>query len=264
MHQEPRNGPIRKIVVHDNEGPEGANSAAGLAAYLHNNGPDGGGYQVTFDGAGKCDVVDDQTVCWANGAVNHESIDGCVVGYAAQSAADWADAFDVGALEHLAQWIAAKCVQYGIPARWLSAAELNTPGSLGVTTHGDLTLAGYHGTQGHTDPGPNFPRDSVMARVQAIIMPPAPQPDWNAVRALTALVAAVTARTVKLGDKGPRVAKVQQLLAKHAPKGTDLGTPGVFGAKMAAVVRRYKIAHGLQDTNGDAVGRACLISLLKK
>jgi len=79
MHTSPRTGPIYKIVIHTNEGPEGDNSAEGLKSYLLNNGPTGGGYQVTFDDKHTAHVQPDSIVCYANGGVNHESVDGCVI-----------------------------------------------------------------------------------------------------------------------------------------------------------------------------------------
>jgi hypothetical protein len=176
MHTEPRAGGIFKIVLHTNEGPEGENSAQGLATYLLNNGPDGGGYQVTFDDHHTITVQPDNVVCWANGGVNHESIDGCIVGYAAQTPAEWDDAFDRGAIEQAAQWFAAKCTQYGIPARRLTPQEVATPGARGICGHGDVTLAGFPGSQGHTDPGPNFPWPKFLARINVILDGATPVP----------------------------------------------------------------------------------------
>jgi hypothetical protein len=55
---------------------------------------------------------------------------------------------------------------HGIPMRHLSPAEVATPGVKGICTHGDVTAAGYKASEGHTDPGPNFPMDVFLSFAQ--------------------------------------------------------------------------------------------------
>lgn len=158
MHTSTRTRPIRIIGVHTNEGPETPRtSGEGLRDYLYNNGDRGGGYQAATDDDDVTNVQPDNVVCWANGAVNNESIDICIIGYAAQVPQEWDDAFDRGALRNAAMWVATKCLLYQIPPVRLTPQQLRNPASKGICGHGDLTAAGYLGTNGHTDPGAGFP-----------------------------------------------------------------------------------------------------------
>lgn len=245
MHTQQRTRPPFKLVLHDNEGHEGPNSAAGLRSYLLGNGPNGGGYQATFDDRNIVTVVGDDIVCYANGAINHESLDGCIVGFASQSAADWADLFDKGdghsipgAIENAAQWFALKCRQYGIPAAHLTGAALHDPNAKGICTHGDLTRAGFSGTDGHTDPGDQFPIDAFIARVANIISPPI---DWQGVKRLERWRQSVNVQMLQFGDKGPRVQILNDLLKAHgflaAPSGDAYGIRTWWG------VAQFKKAH---------------------
>lgn len=171
MHMSARTGPVTKIGVHTNEGPETpGTSAESLRSYLWNNGPDGGGYQAVADDNSVSVVVGDGTVCWANGGVNDESIDICIIGYAAQTPMDWDDAFDRGALENAAQWVAGKCREYDIPAIRLTPIQLLDSNAKGIFGHIDVTNAGYVNSAGHTDPGPNFPWTKFLARVNQILI----------------------------------------------------------------------------------------------
>lgn len=63
----------------------------------------------------------------------------------------------------LARQIARDCRKHLIEARWLTVAEMKAGQLTGLVTHADMTLA-WGGT--HTDPGPNFPKDHLLALVQ--------------------------------------------------------------------------------------------------
>ena len=257
MHTNPRQSAITKIVLHDNEGPEGINSAFDLAVYLHNNGPDGGGYQATCDDKLCVMVVPDDQVCWANGAINETSIDVCVVGYAAQTPEQWADAFDKSALEKMAQWVATKCTYYAIPAVLLQGNDLHDPNKRGITTHGLLTAAGYAGTQGHTDPGVNFPLAAFIARVNQILNPPI---DWGAIARIHSWVLRLTATPLKEGDRSADVATLAEWLAAN---GQDPGSGDAYGVKVAAAVARFKAQWALDNRDGSVCGADCANALVK-
>lgn len=218
MHTSTRTRPPFKLVLHDNEGPETVNSAAGLKNYLLRNGPDGGGYQAVFDDRNIVTVVGDNIVCYANGAINHESLDGCIVGYASQTSQDWADLFDAGgpgipgAIENAAQWFAGKCRQYGIPPVLLTGDALHDPNAKGITTHGLLTQAGYTGTDGHSDPGVQFPLDKFVQRVSNILSPPI---NWAAIGQLMRWEKRLKVRPLRAGDRGPDVKIMCDLLVAH-------------------------------------------------
>jgi hypothetical protein len=78
-----------------------------------------------------------------------------------------------GMLENTAIWIADRCLARGIPAVKITPADVGAhkPGVIG---HIDITNGLHDGT--HTDPGPQFPWDVVMARVNAILHPPLEDP----------------------------------------------------------------------------------------
>lgn len=69
-----------------------------------------------------------------------------------------------------AEWIRERCLARGIPIRKLSPEEV-AAGMAGVCGHVDWTFATrLQGDQDgtHTDPGPNFPWDVVMAKANRI------------------------------------------------------------------------------------------------
>lgn len=73
----------------------------------------------------------------------------------------WMDRID---WEAAAAQIARDCKRWGIPTKWLTVGEL-ADRHRGLNTHDDCRRA-FGGTS-HTDPGPNFPKDHLLARVRA-------------------------------------------------------------------------------------------------
>lgn len=61
------------------------------------------------------------------------------------------------------------CKEHSIPAQWLTNAQMRagTPG--GFVTH--LQMGQVWGGTDHTDPGPNFPMDHLIAGVRAMLVP---------------------------------------------------------------------------------------------
>jgi len=72
-----------------------------------------------------------------------------------------------------AQWLVEESGRYGIPLVKINAAQIGS-GVKGVCGHGDVAAAGAGG--GHTDPGPNFPWDVVLAKAGGAAPAPAPPP----------------------------------------------------------------------------------------
>lgn len=259
MHQEARTEPIEKIVVHVNVGPEVENGAQSLLGYLQKI---DGGYHAICDDQHTVTAAADNVVVWGAGGMNDRGLHVCMIGFADQTPLQWTDPYSNGAVEQAAQWVAQKCRQYAIPVVRLSPAQVATDGVKGICGHVDVSAV-FAASQGHYDPGPNFPWTPFLARVAAIISPPVPPPDPAVVKSLGALAAfikAVTTKPIRLGNSGRNVKLVQGLLNKH---GFSLALNGVYGADMATAVRRFKVAHGLKNLNPDAVGRACLLALLK-
>ena len=88
-------------------------------------------------------------------------------GYAAQTRDEWIAA---GSLHTASPLVAALIANgHGAPV-WLEVADLLRPGVRGVTSHNNMSHA--FGGSDHTDPGPNYPHDLLLATPA----PPAPQP----------------------------------------------------------------------------------------
>jgi hypothetical protein len=76
-------------------------------------------------------------------------------GWAANSAATWADDYHQSMLKMSAKLVGVRCKQYGLQRKRLSIAEING-GQSGIVSHGDIYSAYTEGDV-RTDPGPNFP-----------------------------------------------------------------------------------------------------------
>lgn len=93
-------------------------------------------------------------------------------GYANQSREQWMDEYGLAMMEISAKHFAKRCKALGIPPRRITPAQLNEaiqskdPSKGGICGHGDITAA-KPVPGGHTDPGPNFPWDYYIGRVQA-------------------------------------------------------------------------------------------------
>lgn len=113
-----------------------------------------------------------------NGNARSDNAEVC--GFSSWSRAEWLR--HGGMLALTAKWIAQRCRARGIPIVHLTAAQVgrNMPGVIG---HVDYTRGTGDGT--HTDPGPNFPWDVVIARAREINDPtedddmPTPAEVWS-------------------------------------------------------------------------------------
>lgn len=263
MHTEPRTQTVRYLVIHTNEGPEYEGAAANLEHELLNNGPDGGGYNVVSDDQGLLEVQPDSTVCWANGAVNEVSLDICAVGYAGQSLGTWESPYDVAMLQHISEWLALKSREYGIPLTHATGGALTDGVSRGVCGHGDLTNAGYTGTEGHWDPGPNFPYQQVLANAQAILTPPAPPCDaacWQSIEAIQDWEQALAAKPLVVGDRGPEVQSLNGWLIANGAEGRVAGD--AYSPLTKFYVADFKAKFGLPNRDGAIAGGAIAQALV--
>lgn len=166
MRTSPRNGPIDLIVVHTNEGPQTEGGAQALADYLQTI---DGGYNAICDDKNTITVADDQTVVWGAGGVNERAIHVCLVGSANQTSLQWGDGYGIGEARQASQWVAGKCRQHGIPPVKLTPGQV-AAGVKGVCGHADVSAV-YAASQGHYDPGPNFPWAVFMASVSQMLDP---------------------------------------------------------------------------------------------
>ncbi len=167
MNVKPRLGAsIDLIVLHD---PEGANTAQELYNYLQHI---DAGYHSLCDDTEEIICAHDDQVVEGAGGVNMRSLNLCFVpGRAAWTREQWLQ--HTPAIKRGAARAAIWSQLHGIPLVHLTHGQVATPGTKGVCTHGDVSAAGYSASEGHTDPGPNFPMDVFLtfARGDALPVP---------------------------------------------------------------------------------------------
>lgn len=105
--------------------------------------------------------LDTKNLAWhaGNDQGNTRAVAIEITGQNSWSRQRWFDSVDWNGLAKLCAWI---CTTHNISPRRLTIAEMQI-GAAGIYTHNDMRLA-WGGTD-HTDPGPNFPMDYLLARV---------------------------------------------------------------------------------------------------
>lgn len=163
---------IDVIVIHDMEWTETDQTAEACAAYFAKPTTKASAhYCVDNNSIVQCVALKD--VAWAAPGNNHNGIQIEFAGYARQTPAQWADAYSTAMLKRGGELTANLCKRYGIPAVWLTAADLKA-GKRGITTHAAVSAA--WGKSTHTDPGANFPKlrflSFVLSELKALNPPP--------------------------------------------------------------------------------------------
>lgn len=131
-----------------------------------------------------------------------------------------------GMLEQTAHWLAERCKARGIPAVALGPAELRAD-RRGITTHHSVSLAFRRSS--HTDPGPGFPLDVVVARTKALLTP-------HPTTASKA-VPRYPGRPLTMGSRGAAVSLWQRRMRQ---RGWAIAVDGVFGNESAGVARKFQ------------------------
>lgn len=160
----PRRQPCDLIVIHTNEGPEGPTTAEGLAGFLA-HAPDN--YNVIVDENGAIRTAGDNEVVWGAGGVNSRAWHICITGRASFPVTVWSDPSESKAVAIVADLARQAAAKFGIP---FSRVTDSRPPHRGVCGHVDVSRY-YPASQGHTDPGPNFPWDRIFN-----LPAPAPKP----------------------------------------------------------------------------------------
>lgn len=144
------------IVQHTTESEGGNTSVVG---FLENTRR--GSYQtmVDFDGEEVRMVPDDRQAWGAGDEGNRRGLHVCAMGRAAWSRERWLA--EPKLLERTAMRYAEWSRLYGIPLRKISATDARN-GVRGIVGHADISAAWRE--VDHTDPGPSFPYDVVIAR----------------------------------------------------------------------------------------------------
>lgn len=153
---------IRYIVLHDTEGP----TAIGAARYFTEQ-ASGGSSNLVVDDHDCFRVLGDLVIPWGAPPLNTSGFHIEQAGFAAWSRAEWLD--HANTIERAAYKAALRCERFKIPARVLNVAQLRAdfaqhePGG-GVVTHATVSAAFQEST--HTDPGPGYPIDVFMQRLE--------------------------------------------------------------------------------------------------
>ncbi|MFC9231045.1 N-acetylmuramoyl-L-alanine amidase [Streptomyces decoyicus] len=172
-----RTVPIRVIVIHDMEAPEGPLTAENIAHWFATmSAASKASAHVCVDNNSAVRCVADGDRAWHAPGANSDGLGIELAGYARQSRGEWLDQYSKGVLDQAARVVAGWCQKHNIPARKLSVAELKA-GKRGIVGHRDVSAA--YGQTDHSDPGPSFPWDYFLSRVSAYMdlkkpAPPAP------------------------------------------------------------------------------------------
>lgn len=171
--------PTQLIVFHSMECPLQAGYARSLTNWALTPESAGGPQASWHRGYGPDErvyFIPDELGAWHASEANPLSIGLEQTGYAAYTRAQWLTADGLRMLDGVAADVAAICKRDGIPARWLTTAEVRA-----VLDSGNRSIKGFcmHrqvDPETRTDPGNGYPADVILAKVKAILAPPAPAP----------------------------------------------------------------------------------------
>lgn len=173
-----RTSPPRLLVVHTFE-DDGTWTAEKMADYQSGRLPHQrtGSYHVVIDGRGRsCRENDNEYIPWAAGYNgNRAGLHASLSGRAAFTRQQWLAR--EAQLTELARWLAHESRANSIPLSVFPVDSIRTNGR-GVCSHADISRAWPRDTD-HTDPGPHFPWDYVLAKarqIQTAGTAPAPTP----------------------------------------------------------------------------------------
>lgn len=148
---------IKWVVVHDTEG-----GSAKSVALMFSSAVAVASTHLVVDEQECYRMLDNKDIPWGAPGANTAGFHIEHVGYAGWPREEWLK-HDL-TLRRGAYKAAIHMKAWGIPARWVGKWGLKL-GRKGLTTHWDITQAFSNG-QGHTDPGPNFPRDKYLTYVK--------------------------------------------------------------------------------------------------
>lgn len=164
-------------TFHCMEAPEKGTTAKSVGNYfagLYGPAPKASAH-VGIDPDGIVEYVKEQDIAWHAKGANGNGYGIELAGFAKQTRLDWLDNTSLLILEYACRLSAILALKHGIPMVALSVDELKYTRPRGFTTHAMVNKA-YNPGETHWDPGPGFPMDLVMARINTIARIGAPQP----------------------------------------------------------------------------------------
>jgi hypothetical protein len=152
-------------VIHSTEGPMSRGNARSLAGPNWFGSPKAGtSAHDIFDPSEGVKMVADNRIAWHVGPGGNSFTRGSEhCAYVRYTTAEWLSADGQEMLDRSARYNAAAAHRDGVLPRWLTLTQLARK-EPGFCTHNDIRLV-FGGTT-HSDPGPNFPYDWYMQRVQ--------------------------------------------------------------------------------------------------
>ena len=226
---------IDVVVIHSMEMDETTTTAERCAAWFQNpSAKVSAHYCVDSDSIVQC--VREKDVAWHAPGANSDGIGIEHAGRAAQTTADWLDAYGQAMLALSAELVAGVCGRYRIPVTWLQPADL-LAGKRGLTSHNNVSQAFKRGS--HWDPGPGFPVERYLRLVSTQLgrgtqggVPPQPLKD--------------DPPTLRRGSEGWQVKKLQKLLRAHGLMPEPAKIDGDFGELTEAAVEAFQSLHDLE------------------
>jgi hypothetical protein len=227
---------------------EGARTREALGGWFQHAGANVSSH-AGADDAGLARFVPDAYSAWAARSANPVAVQLEMCAFTAWPAAEWAR--HPGLLENAARWAADVHRDHGIPLVRVRDGETKT--GTGFCMHVDITRGWKDGT--HTDCGPTFPIDAVLARARELVAPAAPvvpksSPDTTLEDPLSYLSEAEQRRLLgntdqiikQLGlnaekgtwDQWPQLGHLSLVDAIASMRNTDPKSP--LGAQLASIV----------------------------
>ena len=160
-------GDVKYVVLHTMESPEEADTAENVAAWFAGSTAPQTSAHYAVDNNSIVGMVDESDIAWAAPGANTNGMHIEHAGQAAQTAAQWQDAYSRGELNESAKLCADILKRWGIRKAHPSNSEL-AAGSGGVIGHDQVSEVIDPGA-GHWDPGPNVPWREYMEDVHALL-----------------------------------------------------------------------------------------------
>lgn len=153
------------LVIHTMEAPEKPTTALACAKWFASPTSSEASAHFCVDSEHVVQCVLLKDVAWAAPGANTHGVHIELAGYAKQSPEEWHDDFSRAMLDRAAQLGKLLCLKFDIPRVKLSPGELHDK-KRGVCGHWDVTQ-GLNDGKGHTDPGPHFPWDEFIQKLNS-------------------------------------------------------------------------------------------------